>query len=262
MNAHVSMNAPLRAPGALQLRTHALTAFVLTPAAPLEDWLDVLDDWLARMPSFFVNKPIVLDLAGLEPPLRDYRDFLTALARRHIRVMGAVNAAASLVGPHLPPNIDGVVTPIPTASQKPVAEAKAVEAKAAEPKTVDTKTVDPDPAPAPAAPQAKNLVIDAPVRSGQSIVHLEGDVTIVGRVSSGAEIIAGGSVHVYGAVQGRIIAGVSGTGEARIFCSEARAELLAIGGAYRTAEDIDPNLEGRAIEVRLADGRIAIKILN
>lgn len=248
MNAHVSMNAPLRAPTALQLRTHALTAFVLTPAAPLADWLDVLDDWLARMPSFFVNKPIVLDLAGLEPPLRDYRDFLTALSRRHIRVMGAVNAATSLVGPHLPPNIDGTVTPIPAAAApKPAPEARA-----------------PEPAPtAPApAPAPKNLVIDAPVRSGQSIVHLEGDVTIVGRVSSGAEIIAGGSVHVYGAVQGRIIAGVSGDAGARIFCSEARAELLAIGGAYRTAEDIDPQLEGRAIDVRLADGRIAIKTLN
>ena len=78
------------------------------------------------------------------------------------------------------------------------------------------------------------------MRSGQSIVHLDGDVTIVGRVASGAEIIAGGSVHVYGALQGRVIAGVSGAPGARIFCREARAELLCIGGAYVTAEEMTP----------------------
>ena len=85
-----------------------------------------------------------------------------------------------------------------------------------------------------------SLIIDANVRSGQSILHPEGDVTIVGRVASGAEIVAGGSVHVYGALQGRVIAGVSGLPGARIFCKEARAELLCIGGAYVSAEDMDP----------------------
>ena len=40
-------------------------------------------------------------------------------------------------------------------------------------------------------------------------MHADGDVTIIGRVASGAEIVAGGSVHVYGALQGRVIAGIS-----------------------------------------------------
>ena len=88
------------------------------------------------------------------------------------------------------------------------------------------------------------------MRSGQSIVHPDGDVTVVGRVASGAEIIAGGSVHVYGALQGRVIAGISGSPSARIFCNEARAELICIGGVYVTAETMDPRIEGRSLEVR------------
>ena len=71
-------------------------------------------------------------------------------------------------------------------------------------------------------------------------MHPDGDVTVVGRVASGAEIVAGGSVHVYGALQGRVIAGISGGPDARIFCREARAELLCIGGVYATAEDHGP----------------------
>ncbi len=106
------------------------------------------------------------------------------------------------------------------------------------------------------------MIVDAPVRSGQSISNLEGDITIVGRVASGAEIIAGGSVHVYGAIQGRVIAGVSGVADARIFCTEARAELLCVGGAYVTAENMDPRTEGKSVEVRLAAGQLKIKILN
>jgi septum site-determining protein MinC len=93
-------------------------------------------------------------------------------------------------------------------------------------------------------------------------LHPEGDVTIVGRVASGAEIVAGGSVHVYGALQGRVIAGVSGLPGARIFCKEARAELLCIGGAYISAEDMDPKVDGRSLEARLVGDRLEIRILN
>ena len=87
--------------------------------------------------------------------------------------------------------------------------------------------------------------MDGNIRSGQTIMHPQGDVTIIGRVASGAEIVAGGSVHIYGALQGRVIAGISGSRSARIFCTEARAELLCIGGAYVTAENTNSEMEGR-----------------
>ncbi|MBB4198837.1 hypothetical protein CCR94_09175 [Rhodoblastus sphagnicola] len=249
------MNAHVRSSATLNLRTHSLIAFVLQPAEPLADWFEMLDGWLTRSPSFFANKPIILDLAQLDIPLRDYRDALTALARRHIRVMGVENANKTLVGPHLPPNVSGGI------SGKP---------EPAEPETMDAAAEN---APAPAEREAprleprntgcsQTLIIDAPVRSGQSICNLAGDITIIGRVASGAEVVAGGSVHVYGAIQGRVFAGVSGIENARIFCTEARAELLCVGGAYLTAEDRDPRTEGKSIEVRLVESDLEIRILN
>ena len=85
---------------------------------------------------------------------------------------------------------------------------------------------------------------------------------MLGRVASGAEIVAGGAVHVYGALQGRVFAGVAGSADARIFCREARAELLCIGEAFVTAEDMDPQLEGKAVEARLDGGRLNFRVLN
>ncbi len=245
------MNAHVRSPATLNLRTHSLIAFVLQPLEPLADWFETLDGWLARSPNFFANKPIILDLALADISLRDYRDLLSALARRHIRVMGVEGANPSLVGPHLPPNVTGGL-PV-AASETPAGETAAAET----PAESKTPTVD-----RPNIGSSRTLIIDAPVRSGQSVSNLEGDITIVGRVASGAEIIAGGSVHVYGAIQGRVIAGVSGMANARIFCTEARAELLCVGGAYVTAENMDPKTEGKSVEVRLVEGQLKIRILN
>ena len=90
-----------------------------------------------------------------------------------------------------------------------------------------------------AKPKPSSLLLDTQVRSGQSIVFPDGDITIVGSVSSGAEIVAGGSIHVYGTLRGRAMAGINGNLTARIYCQKIEAELLAIDGYYRTAEEID-----------------------
>ena len=96
-----------------------------------------------------------------------------------------------------------------------------------------------------------SLLIDEPVRSGQSVIFTEGDVTIVGSVASGAEIVAGGSIHVYGTLRGRAMAGSVGNASARIFCRKLEAELLAIDGLYKTAEDMEPQLRGQAVQLWL-----------
>jgi septum site-determining protein MinC len=235
MNAHVG---PAQS---MSFRARSLLAFVLEPNQPLAKWLGDLDVWLARSPSFFAAKPVILEMAGLEIGLKEYRDLLGDLARRHIRVMAVENPSRVLVGPHLPPVVTGGRQVDALSAPEPDAPT------AASPKKTET---------------TNSLIVDAHVRSGQSIVHLEGDVTIVGRVASGAEIVAGGSVHVYGALQGRVIAGVSGARGARIFCKAARAELLCIGGAYATAEEMDPKVEGRSLEARLEGDELKIRILD
>jgi septum site-determining protein MinC len=235
MNAHA---APAQS---LNFRGRSLLAFVLEPTNPVADWLAMLDAWLVRSPTFFASKPVILEMAGIEIGLKEYRGLLGQLARRHIRIMGVENASAALVGPHLPPTVTGGRT----VNAPAAAEENAV----------------PTPEP-PKSEKTSALVVDANVRSGQSIMHPDGDVTIVGRVASGAEIIAGGSVHVYGALQGRVLAGISGSPSARIFCTEARAELLCIGGVYVTAEHVSPELEGRSLEVRLEGDELKLRVLD
>src|SRR5271170_3114769 len=180
-------------------------------------------------------------MAGIEISLKEYRGLLSNLALRHVRVMGAENASQALVGPHLPPVVTG--------GRNVNAPAMPEESAHAESEPERTEKAD-------------SLIFDGNVRSGQSIMHPDGDVTIVGRVASGAEIVAGGSVHVYGALQGRVIAGISGSPSARIFCTEARAELLCIGGAYVTAENTNSEMEGRALEARLDGDELKLRILS
>jgi septum site-determining protein MinC len=242
MNAHVGKNT------AIPFGARSLLAFVLEPQLPLAEWLTNLDGWLERSPNFFSTKPILLQMAGLEISLKEYRDLLSQLARRHIRVMAVENSHRALVGPHLPPVVAGGRVIDLDKLQEPPAEPVAAPAAPA--------------APAPPPPvRSEGLFHEGALRSGQRIVHLEGDVTVLGRVASGAEIVAGGSVHVYGAMQGRAFAGVMGPENARIFCREARAEFLCIGEAFVTAEDMDPKMEGKPVEASLDGGRIKLRTI-
>jgi septum site-determining protein MinC len=240
------MNAEVGRTSAVQIGARSLLAFALEPKTPVVEWLATVDDWLTRSPKFFAGKPVILQMSGVEIALKEYRDLLGQLARRHIRVMAVENAHKLLVGPHLPPVVAGgrVV------SAEKLFDEPAVETPA------------PAPAPPAAPPRPETLYHDGNLRSGQQIVHLDGDVIVLGRVASGAEIVAGGAVHIYGALQGRVFAGVAGSPEARIFCREARAEFLCIGEAFVTAEDMDPKLEGQAVEARLDGGRLTFRVLN
>ncbi|WP_245803144.1 septum site-determining protein MinC [Acuticoccus yangtzensis] len=100
-------------------------------------------------------------------------------------------------------------------------------------------------------PDPDTLIIDHPVRSGQSVVHLTGDVVVIGSVASGSEVVASGSIHIYGALRGRAIAGSAGDRNARIFTTQLNAELVAINGLYKTADDLNPKCVGRAVQAWL-----------
>jgi septum site-determining protein MinC len=270
MNAHVGRSS------AISLGARSLLAFVLEPKAPLKDWYAALDEWLARTPNFFSAKPVILQMGGLTISLKEYRALLSQLALRHIRVMAVENTSPTLIGPHLPPIVNGgreanvdkllgeETAEIPEKASEPAISDDAVEP----PEPAKAEKVSEEATPEAAEPTTANSpprgnhYHDGNLRSGQKIMHLDGDVTVMGRVASGAEIVAGGTVHIYGALQGRVFAGVAGATDARIFCREARAELLCIGEAFVTAEDLDPKFEGAAIEASLENGRIKIRVLN
>jgi septum site-determining protein MinC len=115
---------------------------------------------------------------------------------------------------------------------------------------------------APQQQQPASLMIEDTVRSGQSVIFTEGDVTVLGSVGSGAEIVAGGSIHVYGTLRGRALAGATGNVRARIFCHRIEAELLAIDSYYRTADEIEESLHRRPAQAWLEGGTVKISAMN
>jgi len=94
------------------------------------------------------------------------------------------------------------------------------------------------------------------------VVFIEGDVTVLGSVGSGAEIIAGGSIHIYGTLRGLAMAGAAGDVRARIFCHRFDGELLAIGPHYRTAEEIDDSLRRGPTQAWLDGNTLRISAMN
>jgi septum site-determining protein MinC len=227
-------------------------AFLFTPELPLENWLADLDSGLERSPGFFVGRPVVLDLSALQMSSAEIAGLIASLQERGIRIMGLEGADPAVVGPDLPPLLRGgraantIEMLQDRQEKKPVAEAAAAPA----PETAVVKQ------------QTGSLMLQDPVRSGQSVVFTEGDVTVLGSVGSGAEVVAGGSIHIYGTLRGRAMAGVTGNSKARIFCHKIEAELLAIDGYYRTAEDINASLRNRPVQAWLEGSTMMITALN
>ena len=109
---------------------------------------------------------------------------------------------------------------------------------------------------------APGLIHPAPVRSGQQVYAQARDLTVLATVGAGAEVIADGSVHVYGALRGRALAGAQGDVKARIFCREFHAELVAIAGHYKVLEDVPKELSGKAVQVWLEGEQIRFAVLD
>ena len=226
----------------VRLRGRSYVAFVFAPTVPIVDWLSEIDQTLTRSPGFFIGKPVVLDLSAVDISRPAISHLLLSLEKRNIRVLGIEGVAPTSLAANMPPLLSGGRScAVALPSQQP-AEAKS-----------ETKSE-------PAAPTS--LLLDTPVRSGQSIIFPEGDVTVVGSVSSGAEIVAGGSIHIYGTLRGRAMAGINGNSAARIYCQKIEAELLAIDGFYRTAEEFDAALRNRPAQAWLEGETLRITPLN
>ena len=220
-----SSGEPARQPVRLVGRSYA--AFVFSPIVPIANWLERIDVMLARSPDFFVGKPVVLDLSAADLSRPVIIDLVKSLEQRNIRVLGFEGVEAAHLDLSMPPLLTGGR---PCAPQLTVAEKRET-------------------------PQATSLLLDSPVRSGQSVTFVEGDVTVLGSVGSGAEIVAGGSIHVYGTLRGRAMAGVNGNPSARIYCQRIEAELLAINGYYTTVEELEANLRSKPVQA-LLDGKV------
>jgi septum site-determining protein MinC len=113
----------------------------------------------------------------------------------------------------------------------------------------------------PGAP-APTLIVDKPLRSGQQVYAKGGDLVVLAVVSHGAEVIADGSIHIYAPLRGKAIAGARGDTSARIYTQSLEAELLAIAGIYRTAENPLPaDVAGKPAQVYLQGEKLLLQPL-
>ena len=229
----------------IRVRGRSFMALVIAPEPPFTQWFAALDEQMRSAASFFADRPVVADLGAVFEDVGQEAVLiaLDGLEARGLRVIGVEGVRPTLLAAtrwgRLPTNLHG--RDVARAPSVDVAVAAAPESSDATPSAAE---------PNAAAPSAPSLLIDRPVRSGQSVVFEDGDVTIVGAVASGAEVIAGGSIHVYGALRGRAIAGLKAGQGARIFCSRLEAELVGVDRLYRTAEHWGADLHGRAVQVR------------
>jgi septum site-determining protein MinC len=208
----------------------------LVPELPIFTWLTRFD--AAQDPARAVAGPAVLDLSKTTLHGPGLRALVQEMHTRGVRVIGLTGLDASQIGDQaaqLPPILSGPGAPRPAEPPAP-------------------------PAPPP-APNPVSLVIEGNVRSGQRVVHPHGDVSVVGTVASGAEILAGGSVHIYGALRGRASAGVGGAA-AQIFCHRLEAELLTINGIILAADDMDARFFGRAVRAVCEGDAISLRDLG
>jgi septum site-determining protein MinC len=113
----------------------------------------------------------------------------------------------------------------------------------------------PPPAAKPAAARS-TMVVEQPVRAGQRIWAEGADLIVTSTVNAGAEVIADGNIHVYGALRGRAIAGGASNMEARVFALNFDPELVSIAGFYAVREGFPAAQIGKAMQVRLVGERM------
>jgi septum site-determining protein MinC len=209
--------------GLVQVRLHTTSQGAI---------LDELTGRTATAPHFFERTAVCLDVSALvKPPTVDeIRGVIDAVRRAGMLSVGLAQGGAAVE--ELAQALDMPVFSHIRAVSKPV---PVVQAAA--------------PPPEPALPA---LMQHQPVRSGQRVYARNRDLIVTATVAAGAEVMADGCVHVYGPLRGRVMAGVHGDTEARVFCQIFNAELVSIAGVFRVFETIPPELTGVPVQAWLA----------
>lgn len=225
---------------AFELKGRMMTLSVLRVlTSDLDILSQQLDAKIAAAPDLFQNFPVLLDVEALPPDAQRAFDIARLdrlLRERSFVPVGMRGAGDVLCGIAAGVGIGVISAGVSAARRKPAKDAAAT-------------------------PRSANVLVQAPVRSGQQIYAKDGDLTVLSTVSPGAEIMADGNVHVYGSLRGRVLAGVSGNTAARIFCRDLDAELVSIAGHYWISEKIQESDRGRPVQIFLNGESLIIEPL-
>ena len=229
----------------IEFRTASLgtTVAVLRETEPAR-LADALHTMLGGRPDFFNGEAALLDFGALDrfPARIDWVGLASLLRRYRLQPVGVRN---------LPPELEmearraGLALLDGAELREGVPPANHDAPSTAQPEAAPTQAP-------PPPPGTDTLFIDRPLRSGQQVYARGADLVLLAGMSNGAEVIADGSIHCYGPLRGRALAGAQGNTAARIVTTNFGPELVSIGGIYRTFDSgIAPEVAGRAALVRL-----------
>lgn len=232
-----------------------------------------LNDKVQQAPNFFNNAPIVIDLYYLSEENIDFIDFVALknlLIKKNLVPVGVKNANKNLQKLATEANLailrsnntfenhskyPGSIINKDVSKKIKIVEHQKFEAEYEDDNLKEVSLISNSKA---IAVNVKNKLIINPVRSGQQIYAPDGDITVVGSVSNGSELLADGSIHVYGALRGRALAGLNNNTQARIFCSSLEADLISIAGQFKISENIEPKFWKKSVQIQLLEGKLLI----
>lgn len=207
----------------------------------------LLEAKVAQAPQFFNCAPLVLNVERLEaiPDFEQLREQVESEDFVLVGITGARDEAMKTAA-----KAAGLAVMVSGKSRKAEPEPTP---PVPEPKPVEAASVPPVPAPVEAS-----KVHVGPVRSGQQIYAAGTSLVVLGSVSPGAEVIADDSIHVYGALRGRAIAGAKGNPKARIYCQQLQAELLSIAGTFQLSDALPAGVIQEPVHIRLDNEQLRI----
>lgn len=243
-------------PAVFDLKSASLTLVTLVlRSTDLDEIGAELERRFGNAPQLFDRDPLVIDLSAVAGAVGSFDvEALVALLKRYkllpLAVRGgnatqtevAIAAGLAEAPQDVAPQPPRAVAR-PAAADEPPAPVAAVEARP--------------------APPATTMIIDKPLRSGQQVYARNADLVVIAAVNFGAEVIADGSIHVYGPLRGRAIAGARGHADARIFSTCMEPQLVSIAGTYRTTDTALPDdVRGKPAQVRLDGDKLVVDALK
>ena len=222
--------------------TFTLSVLHLTDMDP-QQIKELLETKVAQAPQFFNFAPLVVNVERLEstPDFESLKDIIEREDFVLVGVTGARDDATKVAA-----KAAGLAVMIAGKAVAPTQESAPlpVEKEKEEPMLTPTK------------------VHHGNVRSGQQIYAAGGSLVIIGTVGNGAEVIADDSIHIYGSLRGRALAGARGNTQARIYCQELDPELVSIAGTYQLSDALPTEMTGQNVYIRLEQDKLIFEKLQ
>jgi len=249
---------------AFELKGNLFTLLVMKVLTPdLSGIRALLDDKLKQAPQFFQQAPIVIDLQAVAEADTSVNlaELLDLLRQQGVVPVGVRGGSDSQQKQALQLGLGVFTQPKPERAKRPPKSEPEPEAEHTnEPATTEHAEV--IAAEVAGMPAPAHKIVTHPIRSGQQIVAPEGDLIILSTVSPGAEVLASGNIHIYGALRGRALAGVNGNVDARIFCQILDAELVSVAGHYQINEGLKEAWRNKPAHIYLDADTLTIQPLE